>query len=173
MIQPLMATAGYVSFAHFLLYFVFLIVDGREDPNTTKSGPWSAHQRNALAFCWRADEGTTLNAGLVALWSGPVLLRNLQLCDFSGDGSGPPTPFPSPSSYWAHVPNLLRLNEVLWVIIIYDTIDQLYLFSHFFQFKRLWPCQTFLKNVTQRKPYFRVNQLKWHNQDSWLATETR
>ena len=38
----------------------------------------SGHHR--LAFCWRADDGQTLNAGLVALWflrgSGPVLLRN-------------------------------------------------------------------------------------------------
>ena len=42
--------------------------EGREDPNTTKSGPSSARQRNAIemAFRWRADNGQTLNAGLVA-----------------------------------------------------------------------------------------------------------
>ena len=34
-------------------------------PNTTKIGPSLAHQQNA--FCLRADDGPTLNAGLVAL----------------------------------------------------------------------------------------------------------
>ena len=29
-----------------------------------------------MAFRWRADDGPTLNAVLVALWSGPLLLRN-------------------------------------------------------------------------------------------------
>ena len=40
----------------------------RADQNTTKNGPPSAHQRNALemAFCWRVN-GSPLNAGLVAL----------------------------------------------------------------------------------------------------------
>ena len=33
---------------------------GREDPNTTKSGPLNA-------FCWRAYDVPTLNADLVAL----------------------------------------------------------------------------------------------------------
>ena len=65
------------------VFCVFLLVDeGRKDSNTTKSGPSSAHQQNAIemAFGWRADGGTidmtfrwrvdggpTLNAGLVAL----------------------------------------------------------------------------------------------------------
>ena len=48
----------------------FLVDEGREDQNTTIGGPSSASQRNA--FRWRADNGPTLNAGLVA-------------CDFSGD----------------------------------------------------------------------------------------
>ena len=52
---------------------LFLVDEGREDPNTTKTGPSSARQRNA-------DNGTTLNAGLVALrffsGSGPVVLGN-------------------------------------------------------------------------------------------------
>ena len=36
---------------------------------TTISGPSSARQRNviSMAFRWRADDGPTLNAGLVAL----------------------------------------------------------------------------------------------------------
>ena len=39
------------------------------DPNTTISGPSMAHQRNAIkvAFRWWADNGPTLNAGLVAM----------------------------------------------------------------------------------------------------------
>ena len=40
----------------------------KRGPNTTKSEPSSVHQRNAIkmAFRWRADNGPTLNAGLVA-----------------------------------------------------------------------------------------------------------
>ena len=51
------------------LWHFFLVDEGREDPNTTISGPWSARQRNAIlmAFRWRADDGPTLNSGLVAL----------------------------------------------------------------------------------------------------------
>ena len=47
---------------------IFLITEGRKDPNTI-SGPSTAHQRNAIemALRWRADDGPTLNAGLVAL----------------------------------------------------------------------------------------------------------
>ena len=47
----------------------FLFDEGRNDKNTTISGPSSARQRNAIkmAFRWRADDGPTLNAGLVAL----------------------------------------------------------------------------------------------------------
>ena len=44
-------------------------VDERiEDQNTAINGPSSARQRNAIemAFPWRADDGPTLNAGLVA-----------------------------------------------------------------------------------------------------------
>ena len=45
---------------------VFVLVDeGRDDPNTTKSEPSPAHKRNT--FRWRADDGPTLNAGLVAV----------------------------------------------------------------------------------------------------------
>ena len=43
---------------------VFLLDEGIEDPNTTKKMPSSARQR---AFRWRADDGQTLNTGLVAV----------------------------------------------------------------------------------------------------------
>ena len=47
-----------------------------------------------MAFCWCANDGLTLNAGLVALWffrgSGPVLLRNPIFLWFFRGGSGPP-----------------------------------------------------------------------------------
>ena len=48
---------------------IFLIDKGIEDTNTAINGPSSARQRNAIkmAFRWRADDGPTLNAGLVAL----------------------------------------------------------------------------------------------------------
>ena len=55
-----------------------------------------------MAFRWRADDGPTLNSGLVALrffrGSGPVLLRNpfflrfFSVCVCGGGGSGPPVP---------------------------------------------------------------------------------
>ena len=53
----------------------FLVNEGMEDPNIALNGPSSAHQQNAIemAFCWRADDGLTLNA---QAWL---------LCDFSGD----------------------------------------------------------------------------------------
>ena len=47
----------------------FLVDEGIEDPNTAINWPSSARQQNAIqmAFRWRADDGPTLNAGLVAL----------------------------------------------------------------------------------------------------------
>ena len=50
-------------------YYVFLVDEGKEDPNTTKSWPSSTRQRNAIvmAFPLRADDGPTLNAGSVTL----------------------------------------------------------------------------------------------------------
>ena len=47
----------------------FLLDEGREDPNTTLSGPSLARQGNVIkmAFCWRADDGPTLNADLAQL----------------------------------------------------------------------------------------------------------
>ena len=58
----------------------FLVDEGREDPSTTVSGPSSAHQKNAIK--WRfagvpmmADDGPTLNAGLVA-----VIVQGIRTC---------------------------------------------------------------------------------------------
>ena len=53
--------------------FIFLVDERRDGPNTTKSRPSSARQRNAIemAVRWRADDGPTLNSGLV-------------VCDFQG-----------------------------------------------------------------------------------------
>ena len=50
---------------NFLLLFSFFY-EGRKDSNTTISGLSRARQRNAIqmAFCWWADGGPTVNAGL-------------------------------------------------------------------------------------------------------------
>ena len=52
----------------FFFSYSFLVDEGREDPNTTISGPWSARQRNVIemAFRGRGDDDPTLNAGFVA-----------------------------------------------------------------------------------------------------------
>ena len=69
-------------------FFVLLEGGGRIQTNTTIE----------MAFRWCADDGLTMNAGLVALWlfrgSGLVLIRTLYYCDFSG-GVGP-DPLSSP-----------------------------------------------------------------------------
>ena len=51
------------------VFFSFFSCWGKDDPNTALIGPSSARQRNAIqmAFRWRAADGPTLNAGLVAL----------------------------------------------------------------------------------------------------------
>ena len=48
---------------------VFLVDEGRDDPNTTISEPSSALQPNAIkmAFHWRIDGGPTTSSGLVAV----------------------------------------------------------------------------------------------------------
>ena len=51
----------------FFCFFVFYD-EGREDPNTHISVPSLTRQQNTMAFCWRADDGQTLNASLVGLW---------------------------------------------------------------------------------------------------------
>ena len=77
---------------HFFFFFFFWGGgggSGREDPNTTKRGPPSVRQRNAI---WRADDGPTLNAWMLsslfiaALWSpegkGLLALVCDVYCDF-------------------------------------------------------------------------------------------
>ena len=46
---------------------IFLVDEGILDQNTAIYGPSSTHQRNAIemTFRWRADDGPTLNAGLL------------------------------------------------------------------------------------------------------------
>ena len=65
----------------------FSVDEGRGDQHTNIGGPSSVHN------------GPTLYAGLVALLflrrSGPVLLRNLKFCDFSGGGGVPDPLFPT------------------------------------------------------------------------------
>ena len=67
---------------------------GIEDPNTAINVPSSALQRNAIemAFRWRADDGPTLNAGLVALWfsgdPGQYYKEALYFVIFRGGGGG-------------------------------------------------------------------------------------
>ena len=59
-----------IKFCQKVFSFKFFLVDkGREDTNTSISGPSSARQRNTIkmAFLWRANDGPPLNAGLVAL----------------------------------------------------------------------------------------------------------
>ena len=48
---------------------IFLVDEGREDPNRLISGPSSARRRNAvlMAFRRRADDGPTLNVRSKAL----------------------------------------------------------------------------------------------------------
>ena len=50
------------------LTMLFLVDEGWDDPNTTTSGPSLARERKAIemAFRLRADDGPTLNAGLLA-----------------------------------------------------------------------------------------------------------
>ena len=53
----------------FFFFFFLGGGGGLVDPNTALIVPSSARQQNAIdmAFRWRADDGPTLNAGLVAL----------------------------------------------------------------------------------------------------------
>ena len=82
-----------------VFFFFFLVVEGLEDSNITKNVPSSARQRNAIemAFRWRADDGPTLNASLVALCQGIRTSIALKLYIFvifqgGGGGGGPPVP---------------------------------------------------------------------------------
>ena len=56
---------------------------------TTYSGPPSVRQRNAneMVFFWPAEDGQTLNAGVLRGF-GPLLLKNLIFVIFHGEGGG-------------------------------------------------------------------------------------
>ena len=45
-----------------------------------------------MAFRWRADDGPTLNAGLVGLWWTIIAKKPYILVIFQGGGSEPPVP---------------------------------------------------------------------------------
>ena len=80
-----------------MIAFFFFVDEGIEDRNTAINGPSSAHQRNAIkmAFRWWADDGPTLNAGLVAAifqGSRPVLLENPKFLWFFRVGPDPLSP---------------------------------------------------------------------------------
>ena len=57
------------SFSRGGLTLTIFFYEGRKDPNTTINGLSSARRQNAIlmAFRWRADDGLTLDSGLVAL----------------------------------------------------------------------------------------------------------
>ena len=84
---------------------------------------------------WRADDGPTLNAGLVALWflrgSVPVLLRNPIFLWFSGGGGGPDPLSPPGSAHDfgcscstpAFRPSLCYLLLYMFAITIYHKVN--------------------------------------------------
>ena len=51
---------GPILTTFFVLFF--LVDEGREDPNTTKSGPFIGllAKRHFMAFCWRANDGPNI-----------------------------------------------------------------------------------------------------------------
>ena len=51
------------------IFILFIVDEGREDPNTTISGSSLVRQRNAISMAFRlhADDGPTSKAGLVSL----------------------------------------------------------------------------------------------------------
>ena len=88
----------------------FLVNEGRGDPNTTKSRPSLAHHPNAIqmAFGWRADDGPTLNAGLVAfvnfrgIWVSIAKKPCSYVINQGGRKSGTPFPPLDPRIISAH-----------------------------------------------------------------------
>ena len=47
---------------------VFLVDEGREDPNQLPLKAGHHRPTSEMTFHWRVDGGLTLNAGLIALW---------------------------------------------------------------------------------------------------------
>ena len=69
-----------------------------------------------MAFCWRDDDGPTLNAGLVVVLrflrgSGPVLLENpiFVIFQWGGGGKGPDPLSPPPLDPHANSHELVQL----------------------------------------------------------------
>ena len=73
-------------------------------------------KRHFLAFRWRADDGPTVNAGLVSLWffrgSRPILLGNPIFCDCSG-GPDPLSPLWIRACLSSWIGQYVHLNEVV------------------------------------------------------------
>ena len=67
--EPCADPESFVRGGPTLTTFFFNLMGWREDRNATTSGPSSARHRNAneMTFRWHADNGPTLNAGLLAL----------------------------------------------------------------------------------------------------------
>ena len=109
---------------------VFFSIDkgGREDPNDAKSGPIIGPSAKHHLIRRQANDGQTLNAGLVVLWFSsdlPVLLRNLKALRFSRVGADPPSPSGS-------------LQVAIWWLMVISRIDPYsfgrFFFLHIFQF---------------------------------------
>ena len=87
------------SIFEFIIFFS--IDEGREDQNTTISGPSSARQRNAVSL-QRDDDGSTMNAGLVALCFFQGILTSIAkkpyIFGFFGGGGWSRPPAPSSGS---------------------------------------------------------------------------
>ena len=109
----------------------FFFDEGREDPKSTKRGPSSTCQPNAMkiAFRWRADDRPTLIAGLVALWfsrgSGPVWLRKPYIfVIFQGGGVRTLCPPLDPPMMALHCRAVSRLLGRYISRSLVDLIDQ-------------------------------------------------
>ena len=94
----------------------FLVDEGKADQKTTINRPSSARQRNAIsmAFRWRAYDGQTLNAGLVAvifygIWTS-IAKKPYIFVIFQSVG-GVRTPCPPSGS--AHVQNGQTVGTIL------------------------------------------------------------
>ena len=84
-----------------------------------------------MAFCWRTDDGLTLNSGLVALrffrGAGPVLLRKSIFCNLSRGGLDPLPPPPPPSGYDHASQEIFKsCRNVSWFELVLNRVRVLY-----------------------------------------------
>ena len=134
----------------------------REGRNVTKSGPSSARHRSAIemAFRWRADNGPSLNAGLIALrfLGNPdqYCQETIYFCDFSlggggGGGSGPPVlpPLDPPMMTTTRIQINLHKGQVDFVHILIwiyaangHTVDRLLLHGNW-----VWPGKSQITDI--------------------------